>query len=153
MNGQSSVELWEWAEYDCPWCYVTTVRLHQVQKEYEGRVSASVRFFPLELVNGEGPPRDILEQEWWQAALQENGARFVPYPAIDWPASTLPAFDAAWAARQQGHRIAMDFDLKVRRAFFADGRNIGRHDVLLDLAHEVDLDFARFERDFASPMA
>jgi predicted DsbA family dithiol-disulfide isomerase len=26
-------EVWEWAEYYCPWCYITAVRLHRVQQE------------------------------------------------------------------------------------------------------------------------
>lgn len=145
-------ELWEWAEYYCPWCYVAAVRLHQMQPEYEGRVLATTRFFPLELLNGEEPPRDILEQEWWLAAIQEPAAPFIPYSA-DWPTSTLPAFDAVWAARQQGTAIAMDLDLLVRRAFFGESRNIGSRDVLLEIARNAALDFPRFERDFANPAA
>jgi len=60
------------------------------------------RFFPLELLRGEGPPRDILEQEWWLASLQEPAALFTPYSSDDFPTTTLPAFDAVWAARRQG---------------------------------------------------
>jgi protein-disulfide isomerase-like protein with CxxC motif len=41
----------------------------------------------------------------------------------------------------------------VRRAFFGEGRNIGRRDVLLDIAREAGLDLRAFERDFASPAA
>jgi predicted DsbA family dithiol-disulfide isomerase len=152
MNDRPVAELWEWAEYYCPWCYVAAVRLHALQKEYEGRVLAITRFFPIELVNGEEPPRDILEQEWWLAAIQEPAAPFIPYTA-DWPTTTLPAFDAVWAARQQGWAVAMDLDLRVRRAFFGESRNIGRRDVLLEIARDTELDFARFERDFASPAA
>jgi predicted DsbA family dithiol-disulfide isomerase len=160
MNGQPIAELWEWAEYYCPWCYVAAVRLHALQKEYEGRVLAITRFFPIELLNGEEPPRDILEQEWWLASIQEPAATFIPYTA-DWPTTTLPAFDAVWAARQQGWPVAMEMDLRVRRAFFGESRNIGRRDVLLEIAREMEhgtengaaLDFSRFERDFASPAA
>ncbi len=28
MKTEASVELWEWAEYYCPWCYIAAVRLH-----------------------------------------------------------------------------------------------------------------------------
>lgn len=153
MTDRPIAELWEWAEYYCPWCYVTAVRLYRMHTEYEGRVLVSARFFPLELVNGEAPPRDILEQEWWLAAIQEPAALFVPYTAPDWPTTTLPAFDAAWAARQQGPTVATDMDLRVRRAFFGESRNIGSRDVMLEIARNMELDFARFERDFASPAA
>ncbi|HEY5088184.1 MAG TPA: DsbA family protein [Gemmatimonadaceae bacterium] len=152
MNDRSVAELWEWAEYYCPWCYVAAVRLHGMQAEYAGRVLASTRFFPLELLNGEQPPRDVLEQEWWLAAIQEPAAVFIPYTA-DWPATTLPAFDAVWAARKQGASVAAGLDLKIRRAFFGESRNIGRRNVLLEIARDIELDFTRFERDFASPSA
>lgn len=112
-----------------------------------------MRFFPLELLRPVGPSRPLLEQEWWIAAIQEPAAEFAPYPLDDWPATTLPAFDAAWAAFRQGREIGMDYDLRVRRAFFAEGRNIGNPEVLLDIAREAELDISRFQRDAASPDA
>src|SRR5437879_12403025 len=64
MNDRLIPELWEWAEYYCPWCYIAAVRLHRVAKEYEGRVTFRTRPFPLELAHGEAAPRDILQPEW-----------------------------------------------------------------------------------------
>jgi hypothetical protein len=112
-------------------------------------VSLRIRPFPLEVRDGEGPPRDILEQEWWLAAIQEPAATFAPYPDHDWPTTTLPAFEAAWCAGRQGEDVLLDFDLRVRRAFFGEGRNIGRREVLLEIAEEAGLDLPRFARDFA----
>jgi predicted DsbA family dithiol-disulfide isomerase len=129
------------------------VRLHRIGKEYEGRVTLRTRFFPLEFLRPGGPSRSLLEQEWWVAAIQEPAAQFAPYPAEDWPTTTLPAFDAAWAASRQGIEAGNDYDLRVRRAFFGEGRNIGRGEVLLEIAREAGLDIARFERDFLSPDA
>ena len=37
----------------------------------------------------------------------------------------------------------------MRRAFFAEGRNIGRWDVLRDVAAETGLDLQRFDQDIA----
>ena len=152
MNTQAIAELWEWAEYYCPWCYVAAVRLHQMQPEFAGRVKFSTRFFPLELRDGHAPPRDILEQEWWLAAIQEPAAPFVPFTG-DWPTTTLPAFDVVWAARQQNAAVAMDLDLRIRRAFFGESRDIGNRDVVLEIARDLDLDFSRLESDSASPEA
>jgi predicted DsbA family dithiol-disulfide isomerase len=129
------------------------VRLHRIGKEYEEKVTVRTRFFPLELLRPGGPSRPLLEQEWWLAAIQEPNAAFAPYPDGDWPTTTLPAFDAAWAARNQGASIGTDYDLRVRRAFFGEGRNIGRPDVLLDIASEASLDLSRFRRDVASQKA
>jgi predicted DsbA family dithiol-disulfide isomerase len=129
------------------------VRLHRIGKEYEGRVALRTLAFPLELLRPGGPSRSLLEQEWWVAAIQEPAAQFAPYPTEDWPRTTLPAFDAAWAASRQGAEIGVDYDLRLRRAFFGEGRNIGRREVLLDIAREASIDVASFERDFESPEA
>jgi predicted DsbA family dithiol-disulfide isomerase len=127
------------------------VRLHRIGKEYEDRVTVRTRFFPLELLRPGGPSRQLLEEEWWLAAIQEPNAEFARYPDADWPTTTLPAFDAAWAARNQGSAVGTEYDIRVRRAFFAEGRNIGRPEILLEIAREASLDLSRFQRDVASP--
>jgi predicted DsbA family dithiol-disulfide isomerase len=126
------------------------VRLHQLLPEYAGRVRLRVQPFPLEVMGGEAAPRPILEQEWWLAALQEPLAEFAPFQGDDWPTTTLPAFEAAWCAAQQSEALFLRFDLRVRRAFFAESRNIGRREVLLELAREVGLDVASLTRELDS---
>lgn len=110
------------------------------------------RAFPLEVYGGGPPDRRELELEIWLAAIQEPEAVFKPF-SDDWPTTTLPAFEAAWCARQQGKQIGRDFDLRIRRAFFAEGRNIGRREVMFDLAREADLDMEQFTRDFTGGRA
>lgn len=129
------------------------MRLRSVEQEFRDRIRVRTRPFPLEISGGEAAPRDILEQEWWLAAIQEPAAEFVPYQGDDWPETTLPAFDAAWAAEQQGEDVGRDFDLRIRQAFFGQGRNIGRRSVMIELAEEAGLELPRFERDFRSPEA
>ena len=118
--------------------------------EFHGRATLRIRPFPLELIDNESAPRDILEQEWWLAAIQEPAAVFAPYSGDDWPTTTLPAFEAAWCAARQGDDALATYDLRVRRAFFAESRNIGRREVLREIAVETGLDLERFDRDFAS---
>lgn len=118
--------------------------------EYQGRVRLRIRPFPLEVMGGEAAPRDVLEQEWWLAAIQEPAATFTPYGAANWPSTTLPAFEAAWCAARQGDDALYTYDLSIRRAFFAEGRNIGQRAVLLEIALESGLDLPRLERDLAS---
>ena len=117
--------------------------------EFRGRATLRIRPFPLELIDGESAPRDILEQEWWLAAIQEPAATLVPYRGDDWPTTTLPAFEAAWCAARQGEEALANYDLRVRHAFFAEGRNIGRWEVLREIAEEVGLDRQRFDQDAA----
>lgn len=107
----------------------------------------AVKAFPLEVYGGGPPNRKELELEIWLAALQEPKAVFKPF-SDDWPTTTLPAFEAAWCAFQQGEAVGRDFDLRIRRAFFAEGRNIGRREVALDLAREAGLDMDHFTKHF-----
>lgn len=142
-------ELWQWTEYYCPWSYIAAVRLHEIMPGYQDRLSLRIRPFPLEIVGGGPPNRHELEQEWWLAAIQEPLAEFAPWRSSDWPETTLPAFDAVACAARQGADVGHDFDLRVRRAFFAQCRNIGHREVMLELASEAGLDIPAFERDFA----
>ncbi len=107
------------------------------------------RAFPLEVYGGGPPDREELELEMWLAALQEPKAVFKPF-GKDWPVTTLPAFEAAWCAFQQGEAIGREFDLRIRRAFFAEARNIGQRGVMLELAREAGLDMEHFTRHFES---
>jgi predicted DsbA family dithiol-disulfide isomerase len=129
---------------------VAAVRLHAIMPEFQGRAKLRIRPFPLELIDGESAPRDILDQEWWLAAIQEPAAAFAPYRGDDWPTTTLPAFEAAWCAGRQGEQALATYDLRVRQAFFAEGRNIGRWDILREIAEEARLDRQRFDQDVAS---
>jgi hypothetical protein len=123
------------------------VRLHKIIPEYQGRVRLVERAFPLEVYGGGPPDREELELEIWLAALQEPDAIFKPF-GRDWPATTLPAFEAAWCAFQQGETVGREFDLRIRRAFFAESRNIGKREVMLELAREAGLDMDQFTRYF-----
>jgi predicted DsbA family dithiol-disulfide isomerase len=129
------------------------VRLHHVLPEYQGRVHLRVRPFPLEVMGGEPAPRAILSQEWWLAAIQEPLAEFNPFLSDDWPTSTLPTFEVAWCAAQQSESAFLDLDLRIRRAFFAEGLNIGRREVLLEIAKTAGLDVDRIvaELDSGTP--
>lgn len=128
------------------------MRLHKIAPEYQGRIRLVERAYPLEVYGGGPPDRQIMEAEIWLAALQEPDAVFKPL-SEDWPTTTLPAFDAAWSAAQQGEQIGRDFDLRIRQAFFAEGRNIGKPEVLLELAREAGLDLAHFTRSINSGAA
>ena len=122
------------------------MRLRQVEPEYEGRVRVRTRAFPLELLGGKAAPRGLLSEEWWLAALQEPTAEFKAFTGDDWPTTTLPAFTAVRAVANQDDQLAHALDLRVRRAFFAESRNIGRPEVLLDLVRELGGDVAHAAR-------
>ncbi len=111
------------------------------------------RSFPLEVFNNEPPVRAELEQEKWLAAMQEPLAEFHPFEGDDFPTTTLPAFEAAWCASQQGEELGHSYDLRLRRAFFAHSRNIARREVLVEIAEQAGLDVPRFIRQLDSGAA
>ncbi len=129
------------------------MRLDKILSEYDGRVRLRERAFPLEVFGGGPPIRDELEVEKWLAALQEPSAEFHAYDGKDYPVTTLPAFEAAWCAFQQGDHVGHDYDLRVRRAFFAQSRNIERREVLFEIAQEAGIDMNRFSQQFDSGTA
>jgi predicted DsbA family dithiol-disulfide isomerase len=143
-NERKLPELWQWAEYFCPWCYIAAVRLRKIMPEYAGRVRLRERAFPLEVYGSGAPIRSDIIAEMWLAALQEPAAEFAPFPDRGWPSTTIPAFEAAWIARQQSDELGHEIDFQIRKAFFADGRNIGRADVIAEIAKECGLDMKHF---------
>ena len=121
--------------------------------EFQGQVKLRERAFPLEVFTSEPPNRDELEVEKWLAAQQEPLAEFHPYEAADYPSTTLPAFDAAWCAFQQGEIRGHDYDLRLRKAFFAQGRNIEKRQVVIEIAEEAGMDIPFFTQQLDSGMA
>lgn len=107
------------------------------------------RAFPLQLVGAAVAPRALLAEEWWLAAVQEPAAEFSAFTGDDWPTDTLPAFIAVHAVADQDERLAHSLDFRVRRAFFAESRNIGKSDVLLDLVRDVGGDVDHVTRALA----
>ena len=107
------------------------------------------RAFPLQLVGAPVAPRALLAEEWWLAAVQEPTAEFSAFTGDDWPTDTLPAFIAVHAVADQDERLAHSLDFRVRRAFFAESRNIGKSDVLLDLVRDVGGDVDHVTRALA----
>jgi predicted DsbA family dithiol-disulfide isomerase len=51
---------------------------------------------------------------------------------------------------QQDEQVGHEFDLRIRRAFYSESRNIGRREVVVDLAQEAGLDMGDFTRLFTS---
>lgn len=122
-------------------------------EEYKDRLRVEWKALPLEWVNGRPTPRDILDAEWWPAALHEPDARWTLYTADTYPDSTLPAFEAAKAAGMQGPDAYHTYDLLLREAYFGRSMDISKREVLLQLAGEAGLDIPRFERDLDSGRA
>ena len=131
-----------WGDVTCPWATLAVVRLHEARHRLglDDDVAFDLKAFPLELFNGRTTPRLVVDAE-----IAAVGALA---PAFGWqiwqgdletyPGTVLLALEAVQAAKAQSLRASEQLDLGLRRAFFAESRNVGsRHDIL-DVAKGCD---------------
>jgi len=126
------------------------VRLSAIETTYADRVEVHWRAFPL--LPSERPGRRTTEKTREgraRVAADEPRARFVP-PALDiaLPASSIPALTGAKCAELQGREAFARFHRALFAAHFTDNTDIGRPDVLLDVARASGLDVDRFRADY-----
>ena len=113
-------------------------------------VNISWRAFPLEIINKRPAPRHIVDQEWPLVAVQEPLAPCVAWPHEEYIRTTLLAYEAYKSAFKQSPIKSREFDLKLRRAFFYEGRRIDENDVLCEIASESNLDTDAIRKDLES---
>jgi predicted DsbA family dithiol-disulfide isomerase len=141
-----------YSDLHCPWGYLVTFRLLQLQRDWSGRVRLAWRCLPLEVVNSRSTPKLRVDQEVSYLLQLEPDIPARPWRRAEWeyPVTMLPAFEALKCAQAQGDEAALTFNWGVRRAFFAESRCISLRHVLIDIARESGLDLARFISDFDS---
>ena len=127
------------------------MRLQDVARAYGDRVTIHWRTFPL--IPDQRPGRRATEKTgegWRRAGSEEPRALFVP-PAVgaELPASSLPALTAVKCAERQGSVAFERLHERLFLAYFRDHLDIGRPDVLWDLAREIGIDVNRLQQDFA----
>ena len=128
------------------------MRLEGIRETYGDRVQIHWRSFPL--IPGQQAGRRVTEKTRegrQRVAAEEPRASFVP-PDLDvaLPSSSVPAQTAAKCAERQGAECFTRFHQGLFAAHFRDNLDIGRRDVLRDLARECGLDLPRFIADYAS---
>ena len=150
----------------CPWCAVGLASLEQALQRLQGEVEAEIHFQPFELdPNMPAVGMDVaanLKRKYGMsdAQLAENQERIRARGAelgftFDFNARsrTWNTFDAHrllhWAALEAPQR-----QLSLKRALlvanFSEGRDIGNHEVLAEVAAGVGMDAARAREVLAS---
>lgn len=121
--------------------------MDHVWKEFEELVNLSWRAFPLEIINNRPAPKHIVDQEWPLVAVQEPLAPCIAWPHEEYLSTTLLAYEAYKSAFVQSPLKSRIFDLKLRRAFFYEGRRIDKNDVLCEIASESNLEVDKIRND------
>jgi predicted DsbA family dithiol-disulfide isomerase len=96
------------------------------------------------------PEGDYLQRAWQQSVYPIARQMSVPIalPPVSPQPHTHLAFEGYQYAREHGQ--GNDYNHRVLKAFFVEGQDIGRIDVLTKLAGEVGLDEKEFEAALSS---
>jgi predicted DsbA family dithiol-disulfide isomerase len=113
-----------WSDIHCPWAGAIVHRLRSARDEHGLDVLLDPRPWPLELVNSQGTPHDIVTTEIAVLA-QHEPSMYAAYRNDSWPSTFMPAFELVAAARRvHGDKGAEDVDYALRRAFLRRGIDV-----------------------------
>lgn len=154
-NSSAPIDVQIWSDVQCPWCYIGKRKFEAAVAEFEqhgGDVTVTYRSFELAPdtpVDFEGSPIDYLSQR--KGISPEQAQQMVDrvssiaasvgleyhYDRIH-QTNTVLAHELLHFAKAHGKQV----ELKERllRAYFTEGRHIGKADELAELAAEVGLD-------------
>jgi predicted DsbA family dithiol-disulfide isomerase len=138
----------------CPWCYLGKARLELAIAEVQDRVSVDVAYRPYQL-NPDMPAEGVDHKAWLteklgaerleqsHKMLTELGTAVgiaYDFDAIKIGPNTMDAHRLAMWAHAEDPHLQEKVVTLLFKAFFEQGRNIGDHGVLTDIAGEAGLD-------------
>jgi predicted DsbA family dithiol-disulfide isomerase len=141
-----------WSDVQCPWCYIGKRKFEAAVAEFDGKVDVEYHSFELAPdtpVDFDGTPKDYLSQRKGVTAAQADqmlervtGIAASVGLAYDYDhvhqTNTIKAHELLHYAKSQGRQI--DMKERLLKAYFVDGRHVGRIEDLADLAAEIGLD-------------
>ncbi|HXV30266.1 MAG TPA: DsbA family protein [Sinorhizobium sp.] len=139
----------------CPWCYLGKNRLDQAIANVAGEIHVAIQWRPYQL-NPDLPPEGVDHKRHLAAKLggqdavdrahrmleglgQEVGIAF-DFDAVKISPNTLDAHRLIRWAATSGLAAQADVVRLLFKANFEEGKNVGDHAVLLDIAEQVGLD-------------
>ena len=143
-----------WSDVQCPWCYIGKRRFESGAAQFGGDVEVeyhSYELAPDTPVDFDGTPIDYLSQRKGMpvAKVEEMLAGVTSIAAsvgLDYhyenvhQTNTVKAHELIHYAKVRGRQL--DMKERLLKAYFVDGRRVGRIEDLADLAAEIG-----FERD------
>lgn len=142
------------SDFTCPWCYITTRRMHAAIQMLPADVVVDVfwRPFPLDAT----VTRSAFEHEGARRFLTAIGDAEGIKLAFDRIGDVPDTFDAhrlVWFAARGGQSADVVADVvdRVYRAHFSQGRDIANRATLAEIAAEAGLDDARIAEQLAGP--
>jgi predicted DsbA family dithiol-disulfide isomerase len=140
VANQVKIHLDVWSDYVCPYCYLEVPALERLQEAFGPALEIQWRAFELrpEPVPTLEPAGAYLRTTWSRSVypMAERRGMILRLPPVQ-PRSRK-ALEAAAYARREGRFGEMHRSLF--RAFFEEGRDIGRMEVLLEIARSIRLE-------------
>jgi predicted DsbA family dithiol-disulfide isomerase len=141
-----------WSDVQCPWCYIGKRKFEAGAAAYGGAVDVEYHSFELAPdtpVDFDGSPVDYLSQRKGIPAEQvvqmlTNVTDIAASVGLDYDydhvhqTNTVKAHELIHFAKAQGRQL--DMKERLLKAYFVDGRHVGRIEDLADLAAEIGLD-------------
>jgi predicted DsbA family dithiol-disulfide isomerase len=143
-----------WSDVQCPWCYIGKRKFEAGAEQFGGEVEVEYHSFELAPdtpVDFDGTPMDYLSQrkgispdqaEQMLArvtGIAESVGLDYHYDDVH-QTNTVKAHELIHYAKAHGRQL--DMKERLLKAYFVDGRHVGRIEDLADLAAEIGLDRA-----------
>ncbi|HEY5319702.1 MAG TPA: DsbA family oxidoreductase [Galbitalea sp.] len=156
MSNPIKVDIW--SDVQCPWCYIGKRKFEAAVADFEGDVEVEYHSFELSPdtpVDFEGTPIDYLSErkgmpvdQVEQMLARVTGIAASVGLAYDYEhvhqTNTVKAHELIHFAKSKGRQL--DMKERLLKAYFVDGRHVGRVEDLADLAAEIGLDRAEVVR-------
>ncbi|MEU4494535.1 DsbA family protein [Streptomyces sp. NBC_00210] len=129
-----------WSDYVCPYCMLAEGPLHEATHDLD----VAIEWMPFELRPHPAAtlrPEDEYLPAIWKRSVYPMARRMgvdITLPTVSPQPYTRLAFEGYQYAAEHGK--AAEYTPRMLRAFFQENRDIGRLDVLADVAADIGLD-------------
>jgi predicted DsbA family dithiol-disulfide isomerase len=141
-----------WSDVQCPWCYIGKRKFEDGARRFGGDVEVEYHSFELAPdtpVDFDGSPIDYLSQRkgipvGQVETMLERVTGIAASVGLDYDydhvhqTNTVKAHELIHYAKAKGRQL--DMKERLLKAYFVDGRHVGRVGDLADLAAEIGLD-------------
>ena len=153
-TSQDSIKVDIWSDVQCPWCYIGKRKFEAGAALFDGNVEVEYHSYELSPdtpVDFDGTPVDYMSQRKGMpvaeveqmlervTGIAESVGLHYDYDSVH-QTNTVIAHELLHYAKAHGRQL--DMKERLLKAYFIDGRHVGRIEDLADLAAEIGLDRA-----------
>lgn len=153
-TSQDSIKVDIWSDVQCPWCYIGKRKFEAGAALFDGNVEVEYHSYELSPdtpVDFDGTPVDYMSQRKGMpvaeveqmlervTGIAESVGLHYDYDSVH-QTNTVISHELLHYAKAHGRQL--DMKERLLKAYFIDGRHVGRIEDLADLAAEIGLDRA-----------